>query len=210
MQYVTRRRLFSRKHITRWLTRFFSSMLFGVLRWNRRVKKAGEFDKTSKKRNSENLKLLLKDPVSHQHNHRLLIHQELNSTLCFTSAEHCPWARLWWFNLFYSPIFKSESNSISYQRCKPDPLWLHYNAAPPSGYGKTHSGYFTYSILQGHLFLNSLWWLVFTAAAITAMDAFNNSCYFSNRRDISNMEHLELCISAFSEGAMCMFIFYDL
>lgn len=48
------------------------------------------------------------------------------------------------------------------------------------------------------------------AAAIIAMDVFNNSCYFSNRRDISNVEHLELCISAFSEGAMCMFIFYDL
>lgn len=58
-------------------------------------------------------------------------------------------------------------------------------------------------------FKMKIWWLVFTAAAITAIDAFNNSCYFSNRREIFNMEQLELCISAFIEGAMCMFIFYD-
>lgn len=41
----------------------------------------------------ENLKLPLKDPVSHQRNHRLLINQELNSMLRFTSAEHYPTAQ---------------------------------------------------------------------------------------------------------------------
>lgn len=28
------------------------------------------------------------------------------------------------------------------------------------------------------------WWLVFTAVAITAIDVFNHSCYFLNRREI--------------------------
>lgn len=51
--------------------------------------------------------------------------------------------------------------------------------------------------------------LVVTAAAIIAIDDLNRSCYFSDRVEISNMEQLELCISAFIEGAMCMFISYD-
>lgn len=47
------------------------------------------------------------------------------------------------------------------------------------------------------------------AAAVIAIDVLNSSCYFSNRVEISNMEQLELCISAFIEGAMCTFISYD-
>lgn len=44
------------------------------------------------------------------------------------------------------------------------------------------------------------------AAAIIAIDVLNNSCYFSNSAEISNTEQLELCISAFTEGAMFIFM----
>lgn len=47
------------------------------------------------------------------------------------------------------------------------------------------------------------------AAAIIAIDVLNNSRYFSNSAEISNMEQLELCISAFTEGAMFIFMIHN-
>lgn len=44
------------------------------------------------------------------------------------------------------------------------------------------------------------------AAAIIAIDVLNNSRYFSNSAEISNTEQLELYISAFTEGAMFIFM----
>lgn len=75
----------------------------------------------------------------------LHINQELKSMLHFNPAEHFPTAQLWWFNLSFCLASKKWPKAVKLnQRCKPDPLRLYYNVAPPSGYREILSGYLTF------------------------------------------------------------------